>query len=136
MTTDATTRLSGTFTLDAWDQQDDEPGADGLTVGRALVTKTFDGDLVGTSWARLVLVGTTSGSRAYSGFEQVTGTVAGRTGTFVLRHAAEGDATGGWMTWTVLPGSGTGELAGVRGEGQITRHDDGSHSYWLDLTLA
>ena len=38
------------------------------------------------------------------------------------------------MTWTVLPGSGTGELAGVRGEGQITRHEDGSHTYWLELT--
>jgi len=129
------TRYAGSFTLDSWDQQDDDPSPDGVVAGRARVTKTFSGELVGTSRTQLVLVGTPSGSRAYSGFEQVSGTVAGRTGAFLLRHAAEGDATGGWMTWTVLPGSGTGELAGVGGEGQITRADDGSHTYWLDLTF-
>ena len=135
MQTDATTRHAGSFTLDSWDQQDDDPTPGGFTAGRARVTKTFDGDLTGSSRTQLVLVGTAAGSRAYCGFEEVSGTVAGRRGTFVLRHAAEGDADGGWMTWTVLPGSGTGELAGVRGEGQITRHDDGTHTYWLDLSF-
>jgi Protein of unknown function (DUF3224) len=127
-----TTRYTGTFTIDTWEQHDE--AHDGLTLSRARVTKTFGGDVVGTSRAELILAGTDGGSRAYAGFEQVTGTVRGRAGSFVLRHAAEGDAAGGWLTWTVLPGSGTGELAGLRGEGQITRHDDGSHSYWLELT--
>jgi Protein of unknown function (DUF3224) len=144
MTTDATTqtgpsassrtRYEGALTTDAWDQQDDEPRY-GFTLARAEVAKTFSGALVGTSRAVLQLVGVDSGTRAYTGFEQFVGTLDGRAGTFVLRHAAEADATGAWMTWTVLPGSGTGELTGLRGEGQIDRHDDGSHTYWLELAL-
>jgi hypothetical protein len=135
MTIQRTSRFEGTFVIDSWDQQDGEPSP-GLARAHARVAKTFSGDLSGTSRTELMMAGTDGGSRSYCGFEQVTGTVAGLTGTFVLRHAAEGDAEGGWMTWTVLPGSGTGELAGVRGEGQITRHDDGSHTYWLDLSVA
>ena len=133
--TTAPTRYAGSFTVDSWEQVDDEP-QDGFSTSPVTLTKTFAGDLTGTSRARIVIAATDSGSRAYAGFEQVTGTVAGRTGSFVLRHMAEGDAGGGWMTWNVVRGSGTGDLAGVRGEGQITRHDDGSHTYWLELAFA
>jgi hypothetical protein len=129
-----TTTANGTFTLDRWDQQDDDPAA-GTTFGHARVTKTFSGDLVGTSTAQLLLIGIESGVRAYCGFEQVIGTVAERSGTFLLRHTAEGDAHGGWMTWQVVPGSGTGGLAGVSGEGKIDRLPDGSHNYTLTLTF-
>lgn len=134
MTSDQTTRYTGMFTLDSWDQQDGAP-RDGLTRSRATLTKTFSGDLTGTSHAEILLAVIDDGSRSYCGFEQFSGSVAGHSGYFVLRHAAEGNADGGWMTWQVLPGSGRGDLAGVRGEGQITRHDDGSHTYWLDLSF-
>ena len=132
--TAAGTRFSGTFILDSWDQQDDAP-RDGSVLSHVRLAKTLSGDLVGTSTADLLLIGTDSGSRAYCGFERLTGAVAGRTGSFMLRHAAEGDAAGGWMTWQVMIGSGTDELTGVRGEGQIVRHEDGGHSYTLDLSF-
>jgi len=140
MTTDKMTdnaignRLTGSFTLDSWEQKvvDDR---DGSPIARAHLTKTFTGDLTGTSSADILLAGGEGGARAYCGFERITGTVAGRTGSVVLRHNAQGDADSAWMTWQVLPGSGSGELAGVTGEGQITRHDDGSHSYWLELAF-
>jgi hypothetical protein len=128
------THASGTFSIDSWDQADAEVGG-GTTTSTVQLTKTFEGDLTGTSAADLVMIALTSGARAYCGLERVTGTVAGRAGGFVLRHAAEGDSTGGWMTWQVMQGSGEGELVGVHGEGQITRQDDGSHSYRLDLTI-
>lgn len=138
MTTESTspqaTRYAGSFTIDSWDQDDETP-TDGLARSRAQVAKTFSGDVVGTSVTKLLIAIIDGGPSSYCGFEQFTGTVAGRSGSFVLRHAAEGDATGGWMTWQVLAGSGRGELSGVRGEGQIDRHADGSHTYWLELTL-
>ena len=134
MTTTQTIRYTGTFTLDSWEQQDDD-AQDGLTRGRATLTKTFSGDLVGTSRAEILLAMIEDGPSSYCGYEQVVGTVAGRTGSVLLRHAAEGSAAGAWMTWQVVAGSGRHELGGVRGEGQITRHDDGSHSYWLDLSF-
>ena len=69
----------------------------------------------------------------YIGYELVRGTLDGRTGTFVL--AASGDHSGGVARTdvTVVPGSGTGELAGLRGAGHYAAdameytisHDDG-----------
>jgi hypothetical protein len=132
--TDLTVHCTGSFTVDSWDQDDGDP-AGGVTTSRARVAKTFSGDLTATSVTELVLVGADSGIRAYCGFELVSGTLAGRSGSFLLRHAAQADGTDGWMTWQVVPGSGTGELAGVRGEGQITRLDGGNHRYGLDLLL-
>jgi hypothetical protein len=140
MTTDHVTqsaqsaRYSGTFTLDSWEQDDEQP-ADGLTRSRARLTKTFSGDLTGTSRTEILIAALDSGTRSYCGYEQFTGTVAGREGSLVLRHAAEGDADGAWMTWQVVPGSGRGDLTGASGEGQIDRREDGSHTYWLELSL-
>jgi len=40
-----------------------------------------------------------------------------------------------WARWPVVPGSGTGELTGLRGEGQIDIAPDGTHSFVLDYEL-
>lgn len=90
----------------------------------AKFTTTYAGDLVGESTCAL-LITYLDGDPAdpaslvgpYLGYEQVTGTLAGRTGTFVL--AATGDHRGcvARTEVTVVPDSGTGELAGLCGSG-------------------
>ncbi|WP_326829558.1 DUF3224 domain-containing protein [Streptosporangium sp. NBC_01810] len=63
-----------------------------------------------------------------------TGTAHGRKGTFVLHHTATAHAGESALSWTILPDSGTGELLGIRGGGQIV-NDDGAHSFHLDYEL-
>ncbi|MFD0664201.1 DUF3224 domain-containing protein [Thermocatellispora tengchongensis] len=72
---------------------------------------------------------------AYSGFERFDGTLGGRRGTFVLGHVAT--ALGGErsLDWTVLPDSGTGELAGIQGRGTIEVDDEGVHTYTLEYEV-
>ena len=57
------------------------------------------------------------GTASFVGIERVTGSVGGRTGTFLLQD--QGTVTGGVVEgeWFVVPGSGTGELPGLRGTG-------------------
>jgi Protein of unknown function (DUF3224) len=57
------------------------------------------------------------GTASFVGIERVTGTIAGRRGTFLLQDS--GTVAGGIVTgdWFVVPGSGTGELTGLRGAG-------------------
>jgi Protein of unknown function (DUF3224) len=61
------------------------------------------------------------GSATYVGHERVTAAVAGRTGTFVFQNVGTlsptGDVDGSWF---VVPGSGSGQLTGLRGEGAFT----------------
>jgi len=57
------------------------------------------------------------GTATFVGIERVTGTVAGKRGSFLLQDQGtlEGNIVSG--EWFVVPGSGTGELVGLRGTG-------------------
>jgi hypothetical protein len=122
------------FDITAWDQDEiDREGAFGL--GKAVVKKTFSGEIVGTSVAHLLLGGIDRGGMAYGGFERFDVSVAGKKGGFVLLHYATMAPSGGSTAWTILDGSGTGELEGISGTAEIVRHDDGSHDFTLDFEL-
>ncbi len=96
--------------------------------------KTFTGDIVGTSVVEALLAGLDNGGPAiYVGIERFACTVAGRKGTFVLMHAATQHGSGGSASWTIVQGSGTGQLAGISGAGEILPNHDFVLSYELTL---
>jgi hypothetical protein len=127
-------RATGTFSIDSWEPQPYDE-AEGAALSRVHLTKTFDGDLLGTSTTDIITaMAQVEGSAAYAGFERFAGTAHGRKGTFVLHHTATSQAGESSLSWTILPDSGTGELLGIRGGGQIV-NDDGAHSFHLDYEL-
>ncbi len=104
-------KLEAAFEITGWDQAPYDEPADGPPLTRATVRKSYTGALEGESVAELL----TCGELAYMGNERVTATLDGRAGTFVLQHGAwEGGQWG-----FVVPGSGTGDLAGLRGDAQL-----------------
>ena len=105
-----TTRATGTFDVKVTPQPSDDKG-ESAPVGRMTIDKQFHGDLEGTS-------------------------MGGRKGTFALQHT--GIMTRGTpsLTITVVPDSGTEQLAGLSGKMAIVIGADGKHSYELDYTLA
>ncbi|MCC5575842.1 DUF3224 domain-containing protein [Microtetraspora sp. AC03309] len=128
-----TTRATGTFDITAWDEMATDR-REGATISRVRITKTFQGDIEGTSATEILTVGTDAGPAAYTGIEHVEGTLSGRKGTFVLQHSAGSENGVQWMRWLIVPTSGTGELAGLRGEGRIEA-ENGTHSFVLDYEL-
>ena len=105
---------------------------DGLKLNHNVVRKEFSGDMVGTSEAQMIAAFTgTPGSAGYVAIEHFTGSVGGKSGSFVLQHSGvmnKGDAQ---LTVTIVPDSGAGELAGISGTLEID-NDEGQHSYVLD----
>ncbi len=105
-------------TVASWDETAYDE-ADGLPkLSKASIKYTYEGDLVGESAAELSMVYV--GEEAeYVGLERMTATLGGKEGTFVV--AAVGAFKGGVAanTWKVVEGSGTGELAGLRGSGNF-----------------
>jgi len=90
--------------------------APGPPTVRVRMAKRWSGLLEGESVGELQ----TCGQEGYLATERVSGTLAGRRGSFVLQHGAMG-AEGEpprQFAW-VVPGSGTGELTGLRGEGRV-----------------
>jgi Protein of unknown function (DUF3224) len=105
------------------------------TLGRMLLDKQFAGDLVASSQGQMLTAMTpTKGSAGYVAIELVTGTLGGRTGSFVLQHSGTMNQGAPLLLVTVVPDSGTEALAGISGQLTI-RIAEGKHFYTLDYTL-
>jgi hypothetical protein len=128
-------RAEGTFDLDSWDAGTPYDEHEGTQLARVKVGKTFRGGLTGTSTAELITVVTEAGPVAYVGIERFEGTLEGRAGGFVLQHNAGARNGEPWLSWKIAEGSGTGDLDGITGEGEIIIGPDGAHSYTLDYRI-
>jgi hypothetical protein len=124
----------GNFEIDRFDAEKPHDVDGGVTLTRAHITKTFHGDLTGTSETDIIMVQTQIPA-AYAGIERFEGTVQRRSGGFVLQHGAGSRSGDLWMTWKIVETSGTGDLTGIRGEGQIVVEPDGTHSYTIDYEI-
>jgi hypothetical protein len=140
--TTATTTARGDFDIKMFPQKPDNPqetatGFGRLTSDRRLTSdKQFHGDLDATSQGVMLAHGTgaAGSSSAYVALEKVTGKLQGRTGTFILQHTgtmSKGDMS---LTVTVVPDSGTGELAGLTGTMKIIIEGK-KHSYEFEYAL-
>ena len=109
--------------------------AEGAMLARMSLDKEFKGDLTATSKGEMLSAGTSvKGSAGYVAIERVIGTLAGRRGSFVLQHNGVMNRGAPHLVITVVPDSGTGELAGLSGTMAIIIAD-GKHSYELDYSL-
>jgi hypothetical protein len=106
------------------------------TFGRLLLDKQYHGDLEATSQGQMLSAGTAEkGSAGYVAIEKVSGTLQGRSGTFVLQHNGTMNRGNPQLTITVVPDSGTGELTGLGGSMTI-EITESKHSYEFSYTLA
>jgi hypothetical protein len=110
------------------------PGpAEGLS--RFSIDKEIHGDIEATTRGEMLSGGDPkAGTAGYVAIEMVTGTLAGKQGSFALQHFATMDAGGPKMSVVVVPGSGTGELKGIAGSFAIIVAE-GKHSYDFEYTL-
>jgi len=109
--------------------------AEGVSLARMSLDKRFEGDLVGTGKGEMLSALTpVKGSAGYVAIERVTGTLHGRAGSFVFQHAGTMDQGAQSLSITVVPGSGTGALAGISGRFGLTIVD-GKHLYEFSYEL-
>ena len=124
------TLAAGTFEVKLTPQPMDIP-----TLGRLQLEKQFHGDLEAESKGEMLSAGTAvKGSAGYVAIERVSGALGGRSGSFVLQHRGVMTRGEPELSVTVVPDSGTGELAGIAGRMTI-RIADGKHYYDFEYTL-
>jgi len=124
---------NGTFEVKLTPQPVD---GDAPAIGRMSIDKQFHGDLEGASKGQMLAAMTSvKGSAGYVAMEQVTGSLHGRAGTFVLQHSGTMTRGAPQLIVSVVPDSGTAELAGLAGTMAIVIAD-GKHSYDFEYTLA
>ncbi|HET9559616.1 MAG TPA: DUF3224 domain-containing protein [Actinomycetota bacterium] len=136
--TTTTGKATGSFTTKAWDEQPWAEVEEAPKLTHTRVTTAYTGDLEGEGTYQLLMVyhGTAAAYAAYAGYERVAGSLDGRTGSFVLRLDGGYEGGAARTTWTVVEGSGTGDLAGLRGEGgYVARQDEPAVAWELRWSL-
>lgn len=124
----------GTFAVRLEPQQLSE-AEEAAGLGRLSIDKRFSGDLEGSSAGVMAAAMTAvEGSAGYVALERVTGSLHGRSGSFVLQHSGLADRGAQQLTITIVPDSGAGELEGIRGQMAI-QVEGGEHRYSLEYTL-
>jgi hypothetical protein len=122
-------RAAGTFDVKLNAQGGDPP------LARMSIDKQFHGELEAASKGEMLSAGTdVKGSAGYVAIEKVSGTLQGRSGSFVLQHSGTMTRGTPQLSVTVVPDSGTGELKGLAGKMAIIIKD-GKHLYEFEYTL-
>ena len=100
------------------------------------LNETFSGDIDGESPVRALQVLRDDRSASLVSVQRFCGKVGGRQGTFVLQGSEVVENGKIKATWFVVPGSGTGDLSGLRGEGgfegEFGKGSDGTLDYWFE----
>ena len=129
-------KVSGKFEVKLRPLEPYARGVDGISLGRMSIDKTFDGELQANSQGEMLSAMTPEkGSAGYVAIEQVSGTLAGKQGGFVLQHFGTMNRGKDHLVLEVVPGSGSGQLSGLSGKMAINI-EDGQHFYEFDYELA
>jgi hypothetical protein len=109
---------------------------EGPVLSRIHVEEEFSGDIEGIGVVEFLQAQVAQDAASFVGLERLSGRLGGRSGTFVLEDHGTLRGTTVSGDWFVVPGSGTGELAGLRGEGGFTAElghgADISLDYWFE----
>jgi len=129
---DSPVRLNAVITVQRYEPTPYSEQRAGPVLTRIHVEETFDGDIEGAGVCEFLQAARSDGSANFVGIERVTGTIAGKKGTFLLQDSGivSGDAVHG--DWFVIPGSGTGQLTGLRGRGEFRANLGEGADVYLD----
>jgi len=109
-----------------------DESAEGPSLVEVQLTETFSGDIEGESSVRVLQAARKDGSMSFVGLQRVRGAVGGRTGSFLLQPQGTVVGKETHADWSVVPGSGTGDLKGLRGDGGFKAQLGEQGSFWLD----
>jgi hypothetical protein len=122
---------NGRFAIKGWDEKPYSEGEGLPKLTRASVTKAFTGDIEGESHVEYLMMYRPDGSASFVGLERVTARIGEKRGTFVLQRTGTFEGGQAKETYSVVPGSGTGDLRGLRGEGSTSVGHGMEHPFTL-----
>ena len=123
------------FAIKNWDEKPYSEGQDLPKLTRASVTKALTGDIEGEGHVEYLMMYRDDGSATFIGLERVSGRIGGKSGTFVLQRLGVFESGQAKESYSVIPGSGTGDLRGLGGDGQSSVGHGLEHPFTLEYEL-
>ena len=123
------------FAIKSWEEKTYSEGQDLPRLSRASVARTFTGDIDGEGQVEYLMMYRDDGSATFIGFERIVGQIGGRTGSVVLQRTGVFEGGQAKETYSVVHGSATGELRGLRGDGTSAVGHGLEHPFVLEYQL-
>jgi Protein of unknown function (DUF3224) len=134
--TATSTRAKGTYGIKKWEEKTwdgkDRKEQPGAKLTHANVIFTFQGDFEGEAAVHYLMSYRDDTYATFVGLQQMTGRLADRSGSFVVKVDGVFENGAAKSTWTIIPGSGSGDLRGLRGEGSTVAHHGDTQPFTLD----
>jgi hypothetical protein len=124
------------FAIKSWDEKPYSEEQNRPRLTRASVTKTYTGDIEGEGQVEYLMMYRSDGSATFVGLERVVGRMGGKTGTFVLQRTGMFESGLAKESYSVIPGSATEDLQGLRGDGSSAVGHGMEHPFTLNYELA
>ena len=126
---------SVTFQIDSWDEEPFDEYEGGRKLTRTVVQKKYSGDFVGRGSLEYLMVYTEEGSASFVGVERMEGSLRGRAGSFVLQHVGTYKEGISKESLHIVPGSASGELQGLKGDGIFESGHAQEYTFTLDCSF-
>lgn len=129
-------KANARFAIKSWDEKpySEVDGQPKLT--RATVTKSYTGEISGDGTVEYLMMYRSDGTATFVGLERVVGQIGGKKGSFVLQRTGVFEDGQAKESYSVVRGSATGELQGLRGEGSSSVGHGMEHPFSLSYELA
>lgn len=128
------TSFEGKLEIKAWEETPTEQFDGGMKLTKAVVALSGSADGLSSASFQALMFYRADGTSTYVTLMRVVGTLSGRSGSFVLQGSGTFDGRVARVESVVVEGSGTGELAGLRGTSEsVSSHEDYP---FMPLTLA
>ena len=124
------------FAIKNWDEKPYSEVQNQPKLTRATVIKTYTGDIEGQGQVEYLMMYRGDGSATFVGLERVVGRIGGKSGTFVLQRTGVFEGGQAKESYSVIDGSGTGDLQGLLGDGSSAVGHGTEHPFTLSYELA
>jgi hypothetical protein len=128
-------RATGTFKIKSWDESPYAEFDGGRKLTRASVEEAFSGDIEGDGAVEWLMCYRPDETADFVGLQRIVGKIGDRSGSFVLQMSGVFDGKVAKADWTVVAGSGTGELDELSGSGEFNAPMGGEPSVTLEYEL-
>jgi hypothetical protein len=125
----------GSFQVSRWEENPYEEIDGGSKLTKVSIGQDFSGDLeAALAWEGQMYY-RPDGTAVYTGLQRFVGTLDGREGSFVATTSGGYDGETATTDWTVVSGSGTGDLAGIEGTGTASAGAGSGGTFRFDYEL-
>ncbi len=133
------THATGTYELKGWEEKTwdgkDHKDVHGVKLTHAVVLFQFHGDIEAAGNTQYVMIYQDDANASYVGLLQLDGRIGDRSGTCVLKLDGKFESGAATSTMTIVEGSGTGELAGITGQGETSATHGDTQPFTLDYAF-